>query len=243
MLYLDKRIMFSSGDTASVLPFPGPRGRSRRPPRERLLGAMLVASGELGFEQVAVRHVIERAKTSRATFYKHFADKEDCFAQAHKDAGDWLYRRLTGAAKRQPSWRQGLRAAMAELLEFCANQPAIAKALFVEVHAAGDRALAQRRELMERLSRALDGARREIPSRQAPPPVTSTFMVGAIDTLVSAKLMDGEAERAPEMLPGLLHFVVMQYFGEDAAWEEMAAAPLATWSARRDAAVEMPGER
>ena len=31
------------------------------------------------------------------------------------------------------------------------------------------------------------------------------------------------------MLPGLLHFVVMQYFGEDAAWEEMTAAPLATW--------------
>ncbi len=27
---------------------------------------------------------------------------------------------------------------MAELLEFCANQPAIAKAVFVEVHAAGE---------------------------------------------------------------------------------------------------------
>ncbi len=40
--------------------------------------------------------------------------------------------------------------------------------------------------------------------------------------------MDDDAERAPEMLPGLLHFIVMQYFGEDAAWEEMAAAPLAT---------------
>jgi hypothetical protein len=90
---------------------------------------------------------------------------------------------------------------------------------------------------MERLSRALDSARREISSRQAPPPVTATFIVGAIDTLVCAKLMDGEAERAPEMLPGLLHFVVMQYFGEAAAWEEMSAAPLATWRARREAAV------
>jgi hypothetical protein len=60
-------------------------------------------------------------------------------------------------------------------------------------------------------------------------------MVGAIETLVCAKLMDGDAEHAPDMLPGLLHFVVMQYFGEDAAWEEMAAAPLATWSVRRGA--------
>jgi len=223
--------------TVSVAPFPGQR---TRPARQRLMEAMLAASGELGYEGVAVRHVIERAKTSRATFYKNFEDREDCFTQAHRDACDWLYRRLVGAAKRRQSWRAGLRAAMAELLEFCANQPAIAKALFVEVHAVGEPALAQRRDLMERLSRALDGARREIPSRQAPPPVTSTFIVGAIDTLVSAKLMDGDGERAPEMLPGLLHFVVMQYFGEDAAWEEMTAAPLATWQARREAASQGP---
>jgi AcrR family transcriptional regulator len=220
-----------------VIPFPGLR---TRPARQRLLEAMLVESGELGYEQVAVRHVIQRAKTSRATFYKHFEDREDCFAQAHRDASDWLYRRLVGAARRQPSWREGLRAAMAELLEFCANQPALAKAVFVEVHAAGERAQAQRRELMERLSHALDGARREIPSRQAPPPVTATFIVGAIDTLVSAKLLDDEAERAPELLPGLLYFVVGQYFGEAAAWEEMSAAPLATWNARREAAAEAP---
>lgn len=223
---------------APVVPFPGLRAR---PPRERLLEAILLVSGELGYENVAVKHVIERAKASRATFYKHFEDREDCFAQAYEGASEWLYQRLTGAAKRQPTWREGLRAAMAELLEFCANQPAIAKAIFVEVHAAGERALAQRADLMERLSRALDSARREIPTRQAPPPVTSTFMVGAIDTLVCAKLMDGDAASAPEMLPGLLYFVVMQYFGETAAWEEMTAAPVATWHSRRGAASQLPG--
>lgn len=221
-----------------VVPLPGLRVR---PARERLLEAMLVVSGEIGYEQVAVKHVIERGKTSRATFYKHFTDREDCFAQAYCDASEWLWLRLTGAAKRHPSWRESLRAALAELLEFCANQPAMAKAIFVEVHAAGERALAQRQDLMERLSRALDSARREIPSRHAPPPITSTFMVGAIDTLVCAKLMDGDAERAPEMLPGLLHFVVMQYFGEKAAWEELAAASGATWQSRRDAASQLPG--
>jgi AcrR family transcriptional regulator len=225
------------GETVSVIPFPGLRSR---PARERLLESMLVASGELGYEQVAVRHVIERAKTSRATFYKHFDDREDCFVQAQRDAGAWLYRRLIGAGRRRQSWREGLRAALAELLEFCANQPAVAKALLVEPHAAGERAMAQRRDLMERLSHALDGARREIPSRQAPPPVTSSFIVGAIDSLVSAKLMDGDAERAPEMLPGLLYFVVMQYFGESAAWEEMSAAPLAQWNARRERAADVP---
>jgi AcrR family transcriptional regulator len=205
-----------------------------------VLEAVLLVSGERGYEQTSVQDVIERAKVSRATFYKHFEDKEDCFARAYHDAADWLYRRLIGIAKRQPSWREGLRAGMAELLEFCANQPALARALFVEAHAAGGAALAEHDLLMERLSRAIDGARREIPSRQAPPPVTATFMVGAIETLVRAKLMSDEPETAPEMLPGLLHFVVMQFFGEDAAWEEMTAAPLATWQTRREAATRMP---
>ena len=234
--------MFSSpDDSPQVVPFPGFRGH--RQPRERILEAMLATSGERGFERTAVRHVIERANTSRATFYKHFEDREDCFAQAYGETTEWLYRRLTATARRQPSWREGLRAALAELLEFCANQPQIAKALVVEVHAAGEPSLSQRRDLMERLSRALDSARREIPSRQAPPPVASDFIVGAIDTLLAAKLMDGDAARAPQMLPGLLHFIVMQYLGEAAAWEELTAAPLATWKARRATAGEMPPGR
>jgi AcrR family transcriptional regulator len=219
---------------SKVVIFPGERRRA--PSYDRILEAILVVSGERGYESVAVKDVLEQAGVSRATFYKHFADKEECFAQAHRDACEWLYERLIGAAKRESSWRDGLRASLTELLELCANQPAIAKAIVVEAHAAGPRALAQRNDLMERLSRALDGARRENPSRQAPPPVTSAFMVGAIETLVAAKLMDGDASRAPELLPGLLYFVVKQYCGEDAAWEEMSAAPVTQWRARRDAA-------
>lgn len=222
---------------APVVPFPGRRVRRAR---ERLLEAALLVSGERGYEHITVQDVIERAQTSRATFYKHFDDKEDCFAQAYSDAANWLYRRLTGIAQRQPSWREGLRAALAELLEFCANQPALARALLVEAHVAGGAALAEHDLLMERLSHAIDGARREIPTRQAPPPVTATFMVGAIETLVRTKLMSDQPQTAPEMLPGLLHFVVMQFFGEDAAWEEMTAAPLATWNSRREAATRMP---
>lgn len=215
-------------------------GRRVRPASERLLEAMLMVSGERGFEHISVQDVIERAGASRATFYKHFDDKEDCFRRAYHDAADWLYRRLIGVAKRQPTWREGLRAGMAELLEFCANQPLLARALLIEPHAAGGAALAEHDLLMERLSNAIDGARREIPPRQAPPPVTATFMVGAIETLVRAKLMSDEPETAPEMLPGLLHFVVMQFYGEDAAWEELTSAPLATWASRREAATRIP---
>lgn len=214
--------------------------RRTRPARERILEAVLVVSGERGYEQIAVQDVIEAARASRATFYKHFKDKDDCFAQAYGDASEWIYRRLTGIARRQPSWREGLRAGLAELLEFCAAQPFLARALIVEVHAAGGAALREHEQLLERLAGAIDAARAEIPSGQAPPAVTASFMVGAIETLLRAKLMSDEPETAPEMLPGLLHFVVMQFYGEDAAWEELTAAPLATWATRREAATRIP---
>lgn len=213
---------------------------AKRRPRERLLAAVLETCGESGYERVAVQDVIERAKASRGTFYKYFESKEACFDAAYLEASEWLYRRLQAVAGRQPSWKEGLRAALAELLELCASQPAIARSLFVEVAAAGSGARAQHDRLMERLSSAVDGARREIGSRQAPPPLTAPFMVGAIEALVRAKLLSDEPETAPELLPGILHFVVGQFYGEDAAWEELTAAPIATWHSRREAATRMP---
>ena len=226
------------GEGAALAPasWPGlPERPARAQLRLRMLEAMLEVTGEMGYEQVAVRHVVERARSSRATFYKHFEGKDDCFAKAYEEASEWLYRRVVGEAARQPGWREGLRAGLAELLEFCAGRPALARALFVEVHAADERARARRAELMRRFAAALDSARDERPDR-SPPRVTGEFMVGAIENLISAKLMAGDAASARDLLPGLLHFVVMQYYGEEAAWEEMTAAPLATWSARRAAA-------
>ena len=32
----------------------------------------------------------------------------------------------------------------------------------------------------------------------------------------------------------------MQFYGEDAAWEELTAAPIATWHSRREAATRIP---
>ena len=64
-----------------MVPFPGLRAGRRGSGCWRRCS---LVSGELGYEQVAVKHVIERAQASRATFYKHFEDREDCFAQAYE---------------------------------------------------------------------------------------------------------------------------------------------------------------
>ena len=40
--------------------------------RERLLAAMLRATAQLGYREVSVQEVLERAGVSRPTFYEHF---------------------------------------------------------------------------------------------------------------------------------------------------------------------------
>src|SRR3954465_11736469 len=54
--------------------------------RGRLLAGMLRATAELGYREVSVQDVLERAGVSRPTFYEHFENKEDCFLAAFDTA-------------------------------------------------------------------------------------------------------------------------------------------------------------
>ncbi|MDT0406846.1 TetR/AcrR family transcriptional regulator, partial [Streptomyces edwardsiae] len=47
--------------------------------RSRLLDAMNESIVEDGYQNTTVADIVRRAKTSRRTFYEHFASREDCF--------------------------------------------------------------------------------------------------------------------------------------------------------------------
>jgi AcrR family transcriptional regulator len=193
--------------------------------REAVMEAMLVACGERGYNKVAVRHVLEGYGGNRAQFYELFADKAECYAAAYEWGMERLSARLVDAAVSAGEWRAGLRAGLAELARFIRMQPLIAKGLLVEVQVAGGRALTVREAVMERLSRAIDSARRETESRHSPPPVTASFMVSAIDGAVVAALERDDPQSFAAVIPELAHMVVSAYFGEEAGREELEPAP------------------
>ena len=192
--------------------------------RETVMEAMLIAAGERGYNKVAVRDVLEHYGGHRAQFYELFANKAECYAAAYEWGTRRLSARLLGPAASAGEWRAGLRAALAELARFIGTQPLIAKGLLVEVQGAGGRALAVREAVMERLSRAIDSARRETESRHSPPPVTASFMVGAIDAAVVAALERDDPQSFAAVIPELAHMVVSAYFGEEAGREELVPA-------------------
>jgi AcrR family transcriptional regulator len=183
--------------------------------RGAIMAATLLACGELGYGKVTVEAVLERYGGYRAQFYRHFANLGDCYAAAYEAEAGRLCDELLRVGAAQPSWRQGLRAALAELATFIRERPQAARALLVDVHIAGEPAMSMRNEMFERFSRAIDSARRETGSRHSPPPSTAQFAVSAIDAAVVSALLSGKPERFGDAAADLAQIVFTAYFGDD----------------------------
>src|SRR3954464_3487417 len=119
--------------------------------RERLLLAMCEAVAERGYVATSVADVIARARVSRETFYRYFADKQACFHAAH-DRGVEIPLAQMGDAPRpgtEAALRERLDRATARYLEVLAAHPAIARTFLVEVYAAGPESLRRRVEVQD----------------------------------------------------------------------------------------------
>jgi AcrR family transcriptional regulator len=184
--------------------------------RERIMEATLVAAAELGYRRSTVAAVAERFDGYRVQFYRLFGNLGEAYELAHATHLERLAERLLAAGAAAPGWRAGLRAALAELGGFARERPQLARGLLIEVHVAGGPALGKRQEVLERLSSALDSARRETGSRHSPPPLTAPFMVSAIESAVAKALAKGEPERFQRAAPELEQLVSCAYFGQGA---------------------------
>lgn len=193
--------------------------------RERLLAAMLRATAELGYREVSVQDVLERAGVSRPTFYEHFENKEACFLAAFDAAAARLRERLEGAAEDGEGWRQRLRLALEELLRFVSEDPDAAMALIVDARAACPPALERRDELLDRFASCLDSqVRTEADPANAPSAIAAAGIVGGIEALLYSRLNRGEADDVQSLLPSLMYFAVLPYEGHEVASEELAAS-------------------
>jgi AcrR family transcriptional regulator len=191
--------------------------------RERLLAAMLRATGELGYREVSVQDVLDRAGVSRPTFYEHFENKEACFLAAFDSAATRLRERLEAAAEDGESWRERLRLSLAELLRFVAEDPDAAMSLIVDGRAACPPALERRDELLDHFAARLDTqVRAEAPSDDAPSAIAAAGIVGGIEALLYSRLNRGEVDDLESLLPSLMYFAVLPYEGHEVASEELA---------------------
>lgn len=205
---------------------PGlPRGRSRLPAPdvrasqlERLRRAVVAAVAESGYQAVTVADIVRRARVSRAAFYAHFADKEECFLAATREGGQLMTGRVLAATRAQPPDapdEEVLRAAYRAFLGFLADEQAFARVFYVDMPSAGPRAV----ERLEAAGLRFAGmtarwhrrARARHPDWPAVPDEAYLALAGGTAELVRSAVRAGQTDALPELADTVvsLHLAVL----------------------------------
>ncbi len=186
--------------------------------KRRILGlAALEASGESGFRNLTAEGIASRAGLGTESFYEQFDDPARCYASGYVTTIEELVADLLAAAKREPSWVLGMRRGLYAVGRFVEAEPLLARGIFLEVYVAGGTAQAKRDEVFERLSRAVDRARRENQSRHSPPPIAAAFILNMVEAAVGRWLQSDAPAPFEDAVPDLLYLAVTFYYGSEEA--------------------------
>jgi AcrR family transcriptional regulator len=191
--------------------------------RERILQGMLIAVGTHGYERTTVQDAIAEAGVYRQAFYDSFTGKEDCYLQALDAGSAWVELAMRDSALGQTTWRERLRGALNGLLRFLDEQPAVGKALLVEVHAAGPPAVAKRTEAMARASSMMDLARKE--SGDVAPAISAEAVVAGILAVLHSRLASNQTSGYLRLLPELTYLAILPFFGPAEASAALQSGP------------------
>lgn len=151
--------------------------------RRRLLTQAIRLFGRKGFHATTVPMIVAAAGSSIGTFYLYFRNKEDIFAAALESIGERIAAALnTGIAKAGPDPIAHMRAAMASLVEFLAENAQEARILIVESSGLGGGLDSIRRRIIESHTRGVEQALAALADRLPPmeTAVAASCWVGAV---------------------------------------------------------------
>ncbi len=159
--------------------------------RAELVEGFCRAVEERGLAATTIADIVRHARVSKRTFYEHFADKEACFFAAYRAVAQQVMRAVAVAVNFEASWDAQIEQAVRAYVSVLDSRPKLTRAFFLEIHAAGPRAIGLRREVMSEfaeLTRSFVAqARRRQPELQALTPAMATAMVGGINELMLLK--------------------------------------------------------
>ena len=184
----------------------------------RILGlSALEVSGDAGYRNLTAEKIVERSGLDAKAFHSLFDTPAACYASGYVATVDDLMLDLFASADRHPTWALSMRAGLQALAKFVETEPTLARGIILEVYIAGGIAAAKRDEVFERLSRAVDSARRENASRHSPPPIASRFILNMIEAQVGKWLQEDDPAPLKDAVPDLLYVAATFYFGREEA--------------------------
>lgn len=184
-----------------------PAGEVARNQRERLFAALVAVVAEKGYEGTRVEDLLELSGVSRSAFYEHFSDKQDCLLAAIEA---FVGPTIGGiaAANGQVAGEERARTALEALVRQIVAQPAASRLCFVEIFAAGPRAVEQIDRATDACQNFVSAALEETPGHEQLPPEIVRATIGGLRKVIHTRLYRGEEDELPELVPQLWSWVL-----------------------------------
>lgn len=179
-----------------------PPDQVARNQRARLFAALVAVVAEKGYEATRVADLLELSGVSRSAFYEHFGDKEDCLLAA-LDAfvGPTIGAIADVNASSEPLGEEQARSAFEAIVRLIVAQPATSRMCFVEVYAAGPRAVERVDRTSGTLQDFVGATLHRMPGREEMPPEIVRAVFGGLRKIIHTRLYRGEEGDLIELVP------------------------------------------
>ena len=196
------------------------RERAGSSEREQIVAALIEIAAERGYGETTIELILERAGLDRPAFDRHFRSKYDCFISAWQELNEDCLSTMVRAYESREEWPDRLRAVASEVVAGLCQDPSRA-AFGVEVLAAGDAARARRDMTMRVLAGLIDAGRMQMEDPEAVPHTTAEALAGSAYGQIYSRVVRGQVEELPALVPQLMSAAVMPYLGVEAAMAEL----------------------
>ncbi|WP_327110178.1 TetR/AcrR family transcriptional regulator [Nocardia sp. NBC_01730] len=182
--------------------------------RGRLVEAMVECVDHKGYSATTLTDIVARARVSRTTFYDHFANKEECFAEAVHTGVDIVATRIAEELGQLPPNADACAKIESIVLTFCrtvATEPDFARLVLVESFKVNEAAVGYRDLAVDRFAQLYRVFYDEARSADPTLPEISDELIALIPDAIGERtrrviVSDGPA-RVPELAPLFIQLV------------------------------------
>lgn len=187
--------------------------------RRRIVDAMIASCAEKSYAATTISDIVARARISRTTFYKRFADKRECFDAAVQMSVRELADAVAAAPSPSDPPAETIRKGTSALLGELARKPELGQLLTADAIAVEPEVVERYRELVVPALEAIwddHGSKR----RHLDPQLA----FGRAQILIFSKVTAGLTDRLTELLPELVYLGVAPFAGHEKALRQTRLA-------------------